>query len=243
MQLNIFHMYPEQLNLYGDIGNIKCLKRRCTQRNIETEIYNFSDENKYDLNMGDIFFIGGGSDRSQQLVYKDFLEYKTIFKDLIENNKVVLAVCGGYQLLGRKFIDKNGNEIPGLGILDYESKYLTDKRIIGNIILESTLDLEPNKIVGFENHGGRTFSKYQPLGKVLVGKGNNDTDMVEGIVYHNYIGTYLHGPILPKNPQLADYLILKALQNKYGDVEELNKLDDEIEHQAYQKAIRIMMNK
>lgn len=237
MNLNIFHMYPEELNLYGDTGNIQCLKRRCEKRNIEVNVYSFSDENQYDLNEGDIFFIGGGSDRSQKLVYKDFLKYKDQFKELIENNKVVLAVCGGYQLLGNKYVDRTNEEIPGLEIFDYDSVH-GEGRIIGNIILKNNLGLKPDTIVGFENHGGRTYSKYTPLGSVLVGKGNNDTDLTEGIIYKNAICTYLHGPILPKNPHLADHLILKALQNKY-DIDELEEIDDTLEYKAHEKIIQL----
>lgn len=239
MELNIYHLYPEHLNLYGDLGNVNCLKRRCEERGIEVNVIPFTDDEKPDLKEGDIFFIGGGSDRAQQLVYKDFLQYKDVLKELIEEDRVVLAVCGGYQLLGTSFIDKQGNNIPGLSILDYESRYTGDKRIIGNIIIETTLNLQPNKLVGFENHGARTYSKYQPLGNVEVGRGNNDDDMKEGIVYKNYIGTYLHGPVLPKNPHLADHLILQALRNKYGDVESLEPLDDEIENRAYEKFIKL----
>lgn len=238
MELNIFHLYPDLLNLYGDTGNIKCLKKRAEDRGIEVNIFNFSDDNKPDLNKGDIFFMGGGSDRTQQLVYKDFLQYKELLKKLIDNNKVLLAVCGGYQLLGAEYIDKDGNTLPGLNILDYQSKSSKGKRIIGNIIIETSLDINPKTIVGFENHGGRTYSKYQPLGNVLAGYGNNDNDKKEGVIYKNYIGTYLHGPILPKNPHLADYLILKALQNKY-DISSLEPLDDTIEMKAHNKAIKL----
>lgn len=239
MQLNIVHLYPELLNLYGDTGNIKCLKKRAEKRGITVHVENFSEnKDKPSLTDGDIFFMGGGSDRNQQLVYQDFLKYKQTFKDLIEENKVVLAVCGGYQLLGSEYIDKYGNTIQGLNILDYISKSGNGKRIIGNIIIKSTLNIEPKTIVGFENHGGRTHSQYDALGDVLVGKGNNDHDMKEGIVYKNYIGTYLHGPILPKNPHLADYLILKALQNKY-DIDSLEPLDDSIEMKAHQKVMKL----
>lgn len=239
MQLNIFHLYPELLNLYGDTGNIRCLKKRVEDRGIKVNLYNFSEnDEKPDLNKGDIFFMGGGSDRNQQLVYKDFLEYKQEFKEMIEDGKVLLAVCGGYQLLGSEYIDKDGNTIEGLNILDYVSKSGKGKRIMGNIILKSTLDIKPKTIVGFENHGGRTYSKYDALGDVLVGLGNNDQDMKEGIVYKNYIGTYLHGPVLPKNPHLADYLILKALQNKY-DINSLEPLDDSIEMKAHKKVLKL----
>lgn len=237
MELNLFHMYPEQLNLYGDTGNIQCLVNRCKQRNIKVNLYKFSKEEKYDLSIGDIFFIGGGSDYSQEIVYNDFLKYKDTFKEIIEDNKVLLAVCGGYQLLGKEYITKEGNALPGLNIFDYTSVH-GNNRIIGNIVLETTLPITPKTVVGFENHGGRTYSKYTPLGKVLAGKGNNDTDLVEGVIYKNYIGTYLHGPILPKNPHIADYLILKALQNKY-DISELEKLDDTIEYKAHNKFLKL----
>lgn len=239
MELNIIHLYPELLNLYGDTGNIRCLKKRAQDRGIDVNVYNFSENNeKPDLDNGDIFFMGGGSDRNQQLVYKDFLQYKESFKQLIDEDKVVLAVCGGFQLLGAEYIDKYGNTIEGLNILDYVSRSGKGKRIIGNIIIKSSLDIEPKTIVGFENHGGRTFSDYEALGDVIVGLGNNDNDMKEGVVYKNYMGTYLHGPILPKNPHLADYIILKALQNKY-DIDSLEPLDDSIEMKAHNKVIEL----
>lgn len=239
MQLNIIHLYPDLLNLYGDTGNIKCLIKRAEDRGIKVNLYNFSDsDNEIELSDGDLFFMGGGSDKSQQLVYKDFLRHKQTFQELIEQGRVVLAVCGGYQLLGEKYIDKFGNELSGLNILDYTSKSSTGKRLIGNIIIETSLDITPKTIVGFENHGGRTYSNYDALGDVLTGFGNNDTDKREGLVYKNFIGTYLHGPVLPKNPHLADYLILKALQNKY-EIDSLLELDDSIEMKAHQKVIRL----
>lgn len=238
MQLNIIHLYPDLLNLYADTGNIKCLKKRCEDRNIGVNVIEYTLDDDVDLSQADLFFIGGGSDRSQQMVCKDFLKHKDYFRELIDENKVVLAVCGGYQLLGSKYIGKNGEELPGLNVLDYETISSKAKRIIGNIIIESSLDITPKTIVGFENHGGRTYSKYTPLGKVITGHGSNDFDKVEGIVYNNYIGTYLHGPLLPKNPHLADYLILKALQNKY-DIDELEKLDDTIELSAHNKIIKL----
>lgn len=242
MELNIIHLYPDLLNLYGDTGNVTCLKKRATARGIEVNVIPFSDEeNDVDLFDGDIFFMGGGSDKNQQMVYDDFLKYKDTFKELIDDEKVVLAVCGGYQLLGAQYIGKDGNVLPGLNILDYTSNFDHEKRIIGNIIIESKLDIEPKTIVGFENHGGRTYSKYDALGDVLTGYGNNDTDKKEGVIYKNYIGTYLHGPILPKNPHLADYIILKALKNKY-DVDKLEKLDDSIEMMAHNRVIELYGN-
>lgn len=236
MELNIYHMYPDILNLYGDIGNVICLKKRCEWRGISANIVNFGMDNEtHDFDKGDIFFIGGGSDRGQNIVYSDFLEYKEDFKDIIENNGVVLAICGGYQFLGKKYIDNDGKEIPGLGIFNY-STVSGEGRLIGNIIIENQLNLSPKTIVGFENHGGRTYSNYDPLGLVKSGSGNNGEDGKEGLVYKNCIGTYLHGPILPKNPHLADHLILKALERKY-EINSLKELDDKFEHLAHQKVV------
>ncbi|MGB9977792.1 type 1 glutamine amidotransferase [Methanobacterium sp.] len=238
MELNIYHMYPDILNLYGDIGNVISLKRRCEWRGITPNIINFSlNDEKHDLSEGDIFFIGGGSDRGQSIVYSDFLKYKDSFKDIIEDYGVVLTICGGYQLLGEKYIDNDGNEVPGLGIFNY-STVSEEGRLIGNVIIENQLGLTPKTIVGFENHGGRTYSDYNPLGIVKSGYGNNGKDKKEGIVYKNCIGTYLHGPVLPKNPHLADYLILKALQRKY-EVDTLAILNDNFEHLAHKKVIQL----
>lgn len=238
MELNIYHMYPDILNLYGDIGNVICLKRRCEWRGITPNIINFSlNDEKYDLSEGDIFFIGGGSDRGQSIVYSDFLKYKGSFKEIIEDYGVVLAICGGYQLLGEKYIDNEGKEVPGLGIFNY-STVSEEGRLIGNVIIENELGLTPKTIVGFENHGGRTYSDYKPLGLVKSGYGNNGKDKKEGIVYKNCIGTYLHGPVLPKNPHLADYLILKALQRKY-EIERLQDLNDTFENLAHKKVIKL----
>lgn len=238
MELNIYHMYPDILNLYGDIGNVICLKRRCEWRGITPNIINFSlNDEKHDLSKGDIFFIGGGSDRGQSIVYSDFLKYKDSFKEIIEDYGVVLAICGGYQLLGEKYIDNEGKEVPGLGIFNY-STVSEEGRLIGNVVIENKLGLTPKTIVGFENHGGRTYSDYKPLGLIKSGYGNNGKDRKEGIVYKNCIGTYLHGPVLPKNPHLADYLILKALQRKY-EIERLQDLNDIFENLAHKKVIKL----
>ncbi|MGB9937323.1 MAG: type 1 glutamine amidotransferase [Methanobacterium sp.] len=241
MELNIYHMYPDILNLYGDAGNVLCIKKRCEWRGIKANIINFSlSEQKKDIDEGDIFFIGGGSDRGQSIVYGDLLSYNNQFKNLIEDRAVILAICGGYQLLGEKYIDSAGNEVEGLGIFNYTTRS-EEGRLIGNIIIENKLSLTPRTIVGFENHGGRTYSDYEPLGLVKRGHGNNGKDKKEGIVYKNCIGTYLHGPVLPKNPHLADYLIYRALERKYGDID-LEYLDDEYEFLAHQKVIKLYSN-
>ncbi len=230
-------MYPDLLNLYGDLGNVTCLSRRCQWRGIDAEVVGFSMNNEVPLEDGDIFFIGGGSDRGQNIVYSHLLKYRKEMGDLIEDGSPVLAICGGYQLLGEKYIDAEGNDVPGLGIFDYHTKS-EEGRLIGNIIIKNSLGLNPETLVGFENHGGRTYHEHQSLGKVVVGYGNNGKDHEEGMVYQNCIGTYLHGPLLPKNPHLADHLILKALENKYG-LKELSTLEDEGEYSAHDKVLQL----
>lgn len=237
MKLKIYHMYPDLLNLYGDLGNVTCLSRRCQWRGIDAEVVGFSMNNEVPLEDGDIFFIGGGSDRGQNIVYSHLLKYRKEMGDLIEDGSPVLAICGGYQLLGEKYIDAEGNDVPGLGIFDYHTKS-EEGRLIGNIIIKNSLGLNPETLVGFENHGGRTYHEHQSLGKVVVGYGNNGKDHEEGMVYQNCIGTYLHGPLLPKNPHLADHLILKALENKYG-LKELSTLEDEGEYSAHDKVLQL----
>ena len=237
MELKIYHMYPDLLNLYGDLGNVTCLKQRCQWRGIDVEVVGFSMNQEVPLNEGDLFFIGGGSDRGQNIVYSHLLKYTREMGDLIEDGAPVLAICGGYQLLGEKYIDADGNDVPGLGIFDYQT-HSEEGRLIGNIIIENSLGLSPKTLVGFENHGGRTYHDHQALGKVRVGYGNNGKDREEGMVYQNCIGTYLHGPLLPKNPHLADYLILKALERKYC-LKELSSLEDHLELAAHEKVLKL----
>ncbi|HMK54510.1 MAG TPA: glutamine amidotransferase [Methanobacteriaceae archaeon] len=237
MELNIFHMYPDLLNLYGDLGNVTCLKMRCQWRGITAHIIPFSMGQEVPLEKGDIFFVGGGSDRGQNLVYSHLIGYREVLEELIEDDAVFLSICGGYQFLGDKYIDADGNDVQGLGIFDYET-VSEEGRLIGNIITKNNLDLKPETLVGFENHGGRTYHDLKPLGKVIAGHGNNGKDQKEGMVYKNCIGTYLHGPLLPKNPHMADYLILKALNRKYG-VSNLDNLDSHLELTAHQKVLEL----
>lgn len=237
MELKIYHMYPDLLNLYGDLGNVTALYQRCLWRGIKVEVVGFSMNHEAPLEDGDLFFIGGGSDRGQNIVYSHLLKYREEMEDLIEDGAPVLAICGGYQLLGEKYIDANGNDVPGLGIFDYHTKS-EEGRLIGNIIIKNSLGLEPETLVGFENHGGRTYHDHQPLGKVIVGYGNNGKNQEEGMVYQNCIGTYLHGPLLPKNPHLADYLILKALERKYN-IKELSSISDKEEYSAHDKVLKL----
>lgn len=235
MELTICHMYPDLLNLYGDIGNIINLKKRCEWRGIKVNIVNFTVDSDIDLGETDVFFMGGGSDRGQSIVYSDLTQYQKVLTNAIEDRAVFLAICGGYQLLGASYIDAVGNRIPGLGVLDYTTES-EDGRLIGNVVLNNHLGLKPETLVGFENHGGRTYHDYDTLGTILTGNGTNGKDNLEGMVYKNCIGTYLHGPVLPKNPHLTDHIILTALKQKY-DINKLEQIDDKLEYKAHNNVL------
>lgn len=229
MKLTIGHLYPDLLNLYGDRGNIQCLMKRCLWRGIEAETIAFELDDNIDFSNLDIVLLGGGSDREQMLVCEKLKEIQKDFKEYVEQGGVVIAICGGYQLLGNYYKTEEGI-IEGLSLVDMYTEQ-GENRLIDNIVLQSELFDMP--IVGFENHGGRTFiGENKPLGKVLYGSGNDGKSGYEGVVYKNVIGTYLHGPLLPKNPQLADELILRALKKKYGEDVTLSPLDDSQEKAA-----------
>ena len=229
MELTIGHLYPDLLNLYGDRGNIITLQSRLERRNIKAAVQTFELADDIDFSQLDIVFIGGGSDREQQLVCNRLCEQKQAIQSYVEQNGVMLAVCGGYQLLGNYYRLKN-ELIRGLGILDIRTEQ-EDGRLIGNVVLQS--DCIGQTIVGFENHGGRTdIGSHTPLGTVLYGHGNDGKSGAEGVVYKNVIGTYLHGPLLPKNPALADHILQNALDKKYGAAT-LPPLDDALEQQAH----------
>lgn len=229
MKLTIGHLYPDLLNLYGDRGNIQCLMKRCQWRGIEAETISFELNDAIDFTGLDIVLLGGGSDREQMLVCEKLREIRGDFKEYVENNGVVIAICGGYQLLGNYYKTDQGM-IKGLELVDMYTEQ-QEGRLISNIVLKS--DLFDMPIVGFENHGGRTFiGNNKPLGRVLYGSGNDGQTGYEGVVYKNVIGTYLHGPLLPKNPQLADWLITQALRRKYGEIPMLEPLDDIQEKEA-----------
>lgn len=233
--LTIGWLYPELMNIYGDRGNIIVLQKRCEWRNIGVVVLmlNVGFE-KNQLLSCDLLIMGGAQDKQQAAVSKDLLKKRDILKKLIENGIPALFICGAYQFLGEFYEESNGNVINGLKIFDIHTKNPGEsrKRLIGNISLKcSTLDTQ---LLGFENHGGRTYigKTARPLGNVVKGYGNNGDDKTEGIMYENSFGTYLHGPILPKNPILADYLIEKALEKKYKKKISLKKLDDSLENSA-----------
>ena len=224
MELTICHLYPDLLNVYGDVGNILILKDRAERRGIKVNIINTSINDNFDGDNMDIVFFGGGQDYEQSIVSEDL---KTNKKDeiakYINNRKVFLAICGGYQLLGKYYRAPNGEKLEGLGILDIYTE-AGDTRFIGNTVIYNE---EHNETyVGFENHSGRTYiNDLKPLGKCVYGYGNNGKDGYEGCIYKNTFCTYFHGSLLSKNPELADRMLNIALTNKYGDVS-LEKIDD-----------------
>lgn len=224
MKLRIGHLYPDLLNLYGDRGNIRTLKLRALWRGIEVNVEEFSLEDEIPFEDLDLVLLGGGSDREQLLVCKRLMALKKDFMDYAEKGGVILAVCGGYQLLGN-YYQLDHERVEGLGILDIATVQ-GSPRLIGNIVLETNT----GPVVGFENHGGRTdIGSHEPFGRVVTGFGNDGKSGFEGVRYKNILGTYLHGPILPKNPNIADDLLTRALSRKYREFEALAPLDDQEE--------------
>jgi CobQ-like glutamine amidotransferase family enzyme len=240
MELRLLALYPEQMNIYADRGNIIFLRRRCEWRGIGFAQAASGPGESFDPASADFIYIGGGQDRDQRIVARDMLRTKRdAIAASVDRGAVVLAVCGGYQLLGRSY--QLGEErIPGLGLADLETVREPGARLIGNVTIEVDLGEGPRELAGFENHGGRTYlgAAAEPLGRVIRGHGNNGRDGLEGVRRANMIGTYLHGPLLPKNAWLADRLIQLALAARDGDEPELEPLDDLLEAAAHQSAKR-----
>jgi lipid II isoglutaminyl synthase (glutamine-hydrolysing) len=238
MELRVLSLYPEQMNIYADRGNILFLQRRCEWRGIEFAHSGAGPGEPVDPGAHDLFYIGGGQDRDQRAVAADMVASKReAIRGAADDGAVLLAVCGGYQLLGHSY--QMGEEtLPGLGIADLATVREPGERLIGNVAIEADLGDGPRLIAGFENHGGRTYlgADAQPLGKVISGHGNNDRDGFEGVRRDNVIGTYLHGPLLPKNAWLADHLIALALERRYGTRPVLEPLEDELETAAHESA-------
>ncbi len=241
-RLRIAHLYPDHMNIYGDRGNVIALRQRCTWRGIICEVVPVGPGDGVDWETIDIAFFGGGQDSGQALIAEDFLERQgPALRAAIDDGLAMLAICGGYQLLGHYFLTHTGQRLPGIGALDVYTVG-GNVRLIGNVVVEvaaATLQTSvapdphagPIQLVGFENHSGRTYpgAGVRPLGHVLAGHGNNGEDGTEGAVYRNTIGCYLHGSLLPKNPQLADHLIATALRRRYGNGALLAPLDDSME--------------
>jgi lipid II isoglutaminyl synthase (glutamine-hydrolysing) len=240
MELRLLALYPDQMNIYADRGNIFFLQRRCEWRGIGFSYAASGPRERIDPGAHDLFYIGGGQDRDQRMVAADMVESKReALGSAAAEDAVILAVCGGYQLLGHSY--QLGEEtLPGLGLADIETIREPGPRLIGNVAIEADLGDRPRLLAGFENHGGRTYlgQGARPLGRVLKGFGNNGRDGLEGVHQRNLIGTYLHGPLLPKNAWLADYLIGLALQHRYGSRPQLAPLDDKLEAAAHESARR-----
>jgi CobQ-like glutamine amidotransferase family enzyme len=233
--LRVCSLYPELMNIYADRGNIAVLRARCEWRGLGFEHASASLTEDLDPAAHDLFYMGGGQDRDQIAVAHDMVVTKrTALHEAAGRGAVVLAVCGGYQLLGHSY-ELGGEELPGVGLVDLRTVREPGPRLIGNCAIEADLGSGPQVIAGFENHGGRTYlgADEQPLGRVLSGHGNNGRDGFEGVRRDNVIGTYLHGPLLPKNIWLADRLIELAL-----DLELAPLPDQELEAGAHASARR-----
>ena len=242
MKFEICHLYPDLLNLYGDMGNVLCLKKRLEWRGVEVNITSVSVGEKLDAARFDFFFIGGGQDFEQSVLLEDLHAGKDAeIKSAINDEKTFLAICGGYQMLGNYYKSHTGQQCDFIGALDFYS-IGSDKRLIGDYCFECSPESGSSTVVGFENHSGKTYlgGNLSPLGKIIKGFGNNGEDSTEGAHFLNTFGTYCHGPLLPKNPDFTDAILLTALKQRYPDAE-LSPLDDSLENQAHDYIYRRLM--
>jgi CobQ-like glutamine amidotransferase family enzyme len=230
-------LYPDLMNIYGDRGNILTLVQRAKWRGFDAQVLELGKGSHQGFEDVDVFFFGGGQDREQALVYDDLLELKAEpLTRALAKGAALLAVCGGYQLLGHYYQTAEGDRFPGLGLLDLHTE-AGSQRCIGNVVVDvSGLGLEPKTLVGFENHSGRTFlgERVAPLGRVIAGSGNNGQDGTEGVAAGTIFGSYLHGSLLPKNPHLADRVMATALKQK-RHIHRLEPLEDALELEAHRR--------
>lgn len=234
MELKICHMYPDVLNLYGDRGNVICMTQRLKWRGIEASVTKLPIGRQESLAGFDLVFIGGGQDFEQQVLLDDLHRGKD--KEIvaaINDGVTFLTICGGYQMMGNYYETYDHQRCDFIGAVDLHT-IGSKQRMIGNYKYQCTENAGGSVVIGFENHSGKTYlgSGIQPLGKVLAGFGNNGEDGTEGVHYKNLFGTYSHGPLLPKNPELCDLILKTALERRYGTVE-LAPLDDSAEHAAH----------
>lgn len=235
LKISIAHLYPELLNLYGDIGNIIALKKRCEWRGIEVEFEEIhSGDNIKDH---DIYFIGGGQDKQQEEAADELFTHKWFLLKERDRGAVFLGICGGYQLFGHYYQPHDKEKLKGISLLDAYT-VAGDKRFIGNVTAKTDF-LTPDTLVGFENHSGLTYLQGNtiPLARITTGSGNNGKDGTEGARYKNVFGTYLHGSFLPKNPHFTDYIIELALEKRYGEKIPLKLLDDKLEMTTHNSLI------
>ncbi|MDX6591240.1 MAG: hypothetical protein QOJ13_436 [Gaiellales bacterium] len=236
--VRVCHLYPEYLNIYADRGNIAVLEQRTAWRGIELSVVSVGPGES--LPDADLYYLGGGQDRDQLLIAPDLLRHADSLRSAVAEGAGVLAVCGGYQLLGHGYRGHQGDDMPGIGLID-ATTVAGARRMIGNVVLECELDPGDRRtLVGFENHAGRTRlgPGTAPLGRVVHGNGNDGESGFEGVHAGTVIGTYVHGPLLPKNPWLADWLIRQALARQ-GRTEPLEPLDDGLELEAHRVAEHI----
>lgn len=244
-RLRIAHLYPSAMDLYGDIGNVLALVRRCQWRGIAAEVVPVDVGCGVDLAGVDMLIMGGGQDSAQSHIAYDLRQRGEAVRDLIARGLPALVVCGGFQLFGTSYVTSRGEAIPGIGVFNAYT-VAGPKRLVGNVAIETRLQRygaahaqAPLTVIGFENHSGLTYlgQGTRPFGRVLTGAGNLGDGAVEGAVYRNAIGTYLHGPLLPKNPRVADHLITAALAYRYGAALPLQPLDDALEISAHDVAM------
>ena len=235
MELNICHLYPDILNLYGDRGNIITMKRRLESRGIKVNIDECSIGQPLNADKYDIFFIGGGQDFEQEVLLRDLSSGKAQdIRTAVEEEKTFLAICGGYQMLGEYYKTWDGVQLDFIGAIGVHT-IGAKERMIGNYMFRTTPESGDMVVVGFENHSGKTYLSEQvaPLGMMLSGNGNNGEDKTEGARYKNVFGTYSHGSLLPKNPVLCDFILQTALNHRYDGAEPLAPLDDTLELNAH----------
>ena len=240
MKIMVGHLYPDYLNIYADRGNISVLARRAAWRGHELDVRCVSVGDELRPGDHDLLYIGGGQDREQELVAQDLVGKADSVLDAVAGGAALLAVCGGFQLLGRSYRDFHGQDLPGVGLFPFDT-VAGERRMIGDVLLEC--ELEPGErrtLAGFENHAGRTRldSDATPLGRVVAGFGNDGESGFEGCRFGRAVGTYLHGPLLPRNPWFADWLLTQAIAHRTGAEPELPTLDDELELEAHAVSAR-----
>jgi lipid II isoglutaminyl synthase (glutamine-hydrolysing) len=235
MKILVGHLYPDYLNIYADRGNIAVLARRAAWRGHELDVRTVSVGEPVEPGEHDLLYVGGGQDREQALVAEDLVSKADAVRAAVDGGAALLAVCGGYQLMGRSYRDFHGEDLPGIGVFPLET-VAGDTRMIGDVLLECELEPGvPRTLAGFENHAGRTKLDpgAEPLGRVVAGFGNDGESGFEGCRLGRAVGTYLHGPLLPRNPWFADWVLAQALAHRLGEPPAFEPLPDDLEQQAH----------
>jgi lipid II isoglutaminyl synthase (glutamine-hydrolysing) len=235
VRIVVGHLFPDYLNIYADRGNMAVLARRAAWRGHELEVRALGVDDDVRPGEHDLYYVGGGQDREQELIAPALAAKGAALREAAAGGAAVLAVCGGYQLLGRFYRDQSGDELPGVRLFPLHT-VAGERRMIGDVLLECELGPgERRTLAGFENHAGRTYldEDAEPLGRVVAGFGNDGESGFEGCRVGRAIGTYLHGPLLPRNPWLADWLLAQAIAHRTGELPELEPLSDELEAQAH----------